>query len=154
MQYSWLLAFNRAFMYEENDYYIHKTGWLSSFLFLFLPHFSIHSPLKAREKCNENGQNQHSNFLQFSNQNWGFFKKTLNNATFTIQISLFYGFYPILHYLISSKFIGKWQRSSAQTRQPSQISPLQTKRFAIHRVLGLWPKRVTSQWSPDALHLR
>ena len=64
---SWLLAFNRAFMYEENDYYIHKTGWLSSFLFLFLPHFSIHSPLKAREKCNENGQNQHSYFLQFSN---------------------------------------------------------------------------------------
>ena len=57
---SWLLAFNRAFMYEENDYYIHKTGCLSSFLFLFLPHFSIHSPLKAREKCNENGQNQHS----------------------------------------------------------------------------------------------
>ena len=47
-------------MYEENDYYIHKTGWLSSFLFLFFcPTFSIHSSLKAREKCNENGQNQH-----------------------------------------------------------------------------------------------
>jgi len=80
------------------------------------------------------------------------FEFTYHEFLELLVILFFYFFY--FYYIYSLKFYtGKWGWwSGFEERQPSQVLAVQAHGLSVHRLHGLWPKRITDQWCSDALH--